>query len=199
MNLRIATCSLAVSAAFASANAQAAPSITFKAPLNGQTISKIIEGTACEATVSSSATMKQVDFFMDGKLVNSEGGAPWNCIIDPRNYSKGTHAFKAVATDYSGGVASTQISLNLDTGATTTTVTPTPTPTVTPTPTPTVTPPPPPTSTAGGPTVAFNIFNNGQTIPNLLSFPTRRSSDLSSATMKQVDFFMDGKLVNSEG
>src|SRR4051812_19486475 len=199
MNLRIATCSLAVSAAFASANAQAAPSITFKAPLNGQTISKIIEGTACEATVSSSATMKQVDFFIDGKLVNSEGGAPWNCIIDPRNYSKGTHAFKAVATDYSGGVASTQISLNLDTGATTTTVTPTPTPTVTPTPTPTVTPTPTPTSTAGGPTVAFKSPTNGQTISKIIEGTSCEALVVSSTTMKQVDFFMDGKLVNSEG
>src|SRR5262245_11141753 len=97
--IALAACALFAAAPFA---AQAAPSVTFKKPDGGFTVSQTIQGTACEVTGTGIA---RVVF----SLVPSSGGStialqtdtssPWNCIVDPSRYPSGSYILRAVAYD----------------------------------------------------------------------------------------------------
>ena len=173
MNHRIASCTLAVSAAFAgiySASAFAAPTVAFKRPLSGNTISgSISNSTACEV---GGTNISQVRFFIDGVALNTEANAPWNCTIDTRRYSNGTHALRAVAYDAAGASASTQVSVNIQNGTT--------------------------TSTNAAPAVAFKAPLNGATVSGAISASACEASATDGNGIKQVQFYLDSTLVNTE-
>src|SRR2546423_10886659 len=121
MKHRIASCSLAVSAALAgiySASAFAAPTVAFKRPLSGNTLSGAIsQSVACEV---GGVNINQVRFFIAGAALNTEATAPWNRTIDTRRYANSTHALKAVAYDAAGATATTQINVNIQNSPTST-------------------------------------------------------------------------------
>jgi len=109
--LQLKKLSLAFSAAFPAlalpAWAQTTPTVAFQAPRNGQTISAPISGTSCYSAVSGATSVgTTVAYYFDGKLINTAGQAPWNCIIDPRLQQNGAHTFKAVVTDGNGRTSS---------------------------------------------------------------------------------------------
>ena len=113
MHLRIASCSLAVSAAFGmmTPDASAAPTVYFVTPGAGATISgSINQSSACEVRGSN---IRRVRFFLGSTALNTEGESPWNCNLDTRKFSDGSHTLKAVAYDSAGASRSTQISVNI--------------------------------------------------------------------------------------
>ena len=71
----------------ASFAAHAVPTVSFKAPADGQTIS--------------------------GSLKQSNACAPWQCNLDTTKFSNGTYTLMAVATDNVGATSSTQRTLNI--------------------------------------------------------------------------------------
>src|SRR3954470_15566375 len=116
--MRVTTISAAVAAVFA-VSAHAAPTVAFKAPLNGATISGTISGSSgCSVTGSNIA---RADFYLDSKLVSSDGipSTGVTCQFDTRAFADGTHALKAVVFDSAGSQASAQISVNIKNGTTT--------------------------------------------------------------------------------
>jgi hypothetical protein len=92
-------------------SAQAAPTVSFKAPTSGRTLSgSIVQSSACEVTGSN---IKQVRFYLGSTALNTENYSPWNCDIDTRKFTNGTHTLRAVAYDSAGRTASTQVSVNI--------------------------------------------------------------------------------------
>jgi hypothetical protein len=153
------------------------PTVSFKTPSNGATItSPIYQSSGCEALVASSTSMKQVQFYLGSTLLNTEGGAPWNCNIDPAKFAAGTYPLKAVATDTTGGIGSAQISVNIGTGGTT---------------------------APAGPTVSFKTPANGATISKITGHSDggceALTTALSGTTVKQVQFYLGSTLINTEG
>ena len=98
----------------ASSPANQPPTVGFKAPSSGQTLSGAIsQSSACEVLAADDKGVKQVQFFLGSTALNTEGSAPWNCDIDTRKFADGTHTLKAVATDGDGASATAQISINI--------------------------------------------------------------------------------------
>lgn len=175
MNLRIATCSLAASAAFLGINpltAAAAPSVAFKTPTSGGTISgNIYQSSACEVAGSS---IDRVRFYLDSTALNTEESSPWNCNIDTRKFSDGTHALRAVAYDSAGASASAQISVNIKNSTTTTT-----------------------TTTSGLPTVAWQMPAEGGALKGDVQGPP--NCVVSGSNIARVMFYINGVWTNTDG
>src|SRR5918992_669799 len=89
--------------------AQAAPTVSFKTPVAGATLSQpISQSSACEVTGSN---IRRVVFSVVSSTgtttaLNTETSAPWNCNIDPRKFSSGQYTLRAVAYDATSGGAS---------------------------------------------------------------------------------------------
>ena len=98
------------------------PTVSFKAPAEGATISKITGHSdgGCEAltTALSGTAVKRVQFYLGPTLINTEGLAPWTCLIDPSRFASGTYPLKALATDDKGATGTAQVSINIQNGST---------------------------------------------------------------------------------
>ena len=98
------------------------PTVSFKAPAEGATISKLTGHSdgGCEAltTALSGTTVKRVQFYLGSTLINTEGLAPWTCLIDPSKFASGTYPLKALATDDKGATGTAQVSINIQNGST---------------------------------------------------------------------------------
>ena len=103
---------LAVSAAF-SFGAHAAPSVSFKTPADGQTVSGDLKRERCEVIGTN---IRRVIFFVDSARLNLDENAPWQCNLDTTKFSNGVHTLRAVAYDFAGASASAQITLNIQNG-----------------------------------------------------------------------------------
>ena len=102
--------------------ALAAPTVAFKTPANGQTISgNFYQSSTCEVGGSS---IDRVRFYLDSTTLNTEENGPWQCNLDTRKFANGTHTLRAVAYDSAGASRSTQITVNIQN---TTTASPAPT------------------------------------------------------------------------
>ena len=89
-----------------------APTVSFRSPINGATVSGTLSGANCEATAS--ATTTRVVFWIDATQLNVDAGAPWNCTFDTATVADGGHTLKAVAYDDATGLSGTaQIALNV--------------------------------------------------------------------------------------
>ncbi len=152
--------------------ATSGPVVSFKAPLAGATVSKTLSASACEALVSNGTTaIRQVQFFVDGAALNTEGSAPWNCSFDTTKVADGTRNLRAVATDVNGKTGAAEISVLVSNGGGTT--------------------------TGNGPTnVAFVAPRNGATISGTLE---SSACELTGTGIARVDFSIDGKALNTEG
>jgi hypothetical protein len=167
MNLRIASCSLAVSAAFGATVAQAAPSVYFATPANGATISgNLYQSSACEVRGSN---IRQVRFFLDGTALNTESGSPWNCNLDTRRFSDGTHTLRAVAYDSAGASASTQIGVTIRNST---------------------------SSGSSGPSVSWRSPSEGATLSGAISLGS--ACEVAGSGISRVIFHLDGTQLNTE-
>src|SRR5258706_1394592 len=112
MNVRIAQCAIAVSAALASfgAFAQTLPvpgtgtlDIWWKAPLSGATVSGQLSLDKCYI---NGIGVTKVDFYLDSTLLNSDTvmADGMSCVLDTTKFANGAHQLKAVARDSAGPI-----------------------------------------------------------------------------------------------
>jgi hypothetical protein len=156
--------------AHAAPKANKPPAVSFKAPVNGQTVSGWLDGPTCEALASDANGVTQVQFFFDATPLNTEGLAPWNCTVNTQNFVNGTHTLKAVATDSKGAVGTAQITINVQNAAANT-----------------------------PPAVSFKAPLGGQTVSGWLDGPTCEALASDADGVKQVQFFFDSTALNTEG
>jgi len=99
--------------------AHAAPTVSFKAPVDGQTISgNLKQSGACEV---GGGSINRVRFYLDSSQLNADNKAPWQCSLDTTKFSNGSHTLRAVAYDSTGASASAQITVNIQNGTTSST------------------------------------------------------------------------------
>ena len=82
--------------------------LAFVAPKTGTTLSG--QSIACELTGTGIA---RVDFSLDGSALNTEGSAPWNCLLDTTKFADGAHQLKARAYDADGKYADAQVDVTI--------------------------------------------------------------------------------------
>jgi hypothetical protein len=93
-----------------------APTISFKQPSSGGTLSGAIKDSAlCEVTGSG---FIKVSFHLDDKPLNTELNAPWHCSFDTKAFSNGTHTLKATAYNAAGAATVAQIPVTISNGTT---------------------------------------------------------------------------------
>jgi len=152
----------------------AAPVVSFKAPLNNQTVSGTISGGACEALVASTATVARVHFFIDDlktPVAAADKASPWRCNLDTTKLANGSHKLIARAYDVNNAADSTRITINVQNSAT--------------------------QAPSSGPLdVWFKAPANGATVSGLLAGGT--SCYTAGVGITKVRFYLDGKLLNTD-
>ena len=117
MKLKQSTLALAIVAALPFA-AQAAPQVTFSAPLAGAEVKGTLSSSRCE--VKGSSDVRRVVFWLDGSIqLNTESFSPWNCVLDTAKYRDGAHKLKAVAYDGNGASTAAEIAVTFANGTAT--------------------------------------------------------------------------------
>jgi len=105
-------------AAFAVFTAHAAPTVSFKKPTSGATLSgSITQNANCEVTGSN---IDRVKFFLDSTALNTEENGPWQCDIDTTKFTNGSHKLRAAAYDTAGASKTAEITINISNGSTNT-------------------------------------------------------------------------------
>jgi hypothetical protein len=92
------------------------PSVAFKAPAAGATLSGTVNSTGCEASASdSNGSVAKVDFYLGTTpLGSSKTAAPYQCAIETTKFANGTHMLMALATDNLGATSSAQRSVTIN-------------------------------------------------------------------------------------
>jgi hypothetical protein len=167
----LAALTVVVSAPFA---AQAAPTVSWRAPTSGATISGPINGTsACEVGGSG---IRRVEFSIrpaaGGTWVplNTDQDGPWRCVLDTSKFKTGKYTLRALAYDRDSGGTYTKASQNISisSGAGT-------------------------PSTSTPPTVSITAPASGATVKGSTVACAATATD--SNGIKQVQFFIDGASV----
>src|SRR5258708_10537004 len=142
MNLRIAKCAFAVSAALASISGFAqttlpAPtsttgtmSLRYMAPLADATVSGTLSLDKCYVTGSG---VTRVDCLGDSTLVSSDTNMAdgMSCVLDTTKFANGTHRLSTVGSNAEGWTYNLALNVNIQNAASSTTSTTTTTPTTT--------------------------------------------------------------------
>jgi hypothetical protein len=169
----LAALTVAVSAPFA---AHAAPTVNWRAPAAGATITQPINGTsACEVR---GERIRRVEFSIrpagssvEYTPLNIDQDSPWRCVLDTTRFANGRYTLRARAYDADrGGASDTETrTINIsnttsggDTGGTTNTP----------------------------PQVSITAPANGATVGTTVSYAANATD--SNGTIQQVQFFLDG-------
>ncbi|HEX7259783.1 MAG TPA: Ig-like domain-containing protein, partial [Candidatus Saccharimonadia bacterium] len=83
------------------------PSVAWVVPAPGDTVRGTLneDNGNCRATATDSSGIAKVEFYLDGRLTNTEVSDPYSCIIDVRRYSRGWHTIGVQAFDNAGNVS----------------------------------------------------------------------------------------------
>jgi spore germination cell wall hydrolase CwlJ-like protein len=90
--------------------AKPVPAVTITSPSNGQQVSGTV---AVNATVTSSVTLSKVTMTVDGVLVGTLAGTPYQWSLNTNSLSNGQHVLNITATDTSGTVGYMSITVNV--------------------------------------------------------------------------------------
>lgn len=93
---------------------RSAPTVSWKAPTAGRTVSGRLGGSACEVVARDDRRMHRVDFYLDGKPLNDQHEAPYNCDFDTRRVTDGRHRLTAKAYDLAGNSTSRSVDVLVD-------------------------------------------------------------------------------------
>jgi hypothetical protein len=143
------------------------PVVTFTRPANGATV-PTSGSVGCTVTASDADGIRSLQWYLDGRLVNTELSAPYDtCNIN--NLPAGSHVIRAVATDNRGNVGESQITVNA--GGT--------------------------TSNNPAPVVTFTRPASGASLPTSGAVScTVTASDADG--IRSLQWYLDGRLVNTE-
>jgi hypothetical protein len=88
------------------------PVVTITSPTNGFAISGRVLGIAAQA--GDNVGVSAVEFYLDGKLIATDTGAPYSANVNTRKMGKGTHSIRARALDAAGNAGEQTISVTLN-------------------------------------------------------------------------------------
>ncbi|MFO0724162.1 MAG: PHB depolymerase family esterase [Myxococcota bacterium] len=138
------------------------PQVNITAPSNGATVSGNVDITA---SASDNVGVTQVEFFVNGTLLQRVSAAPFHAAWNTAGLSNGTYALKATAHDAAGNVTSDDdTSVQITGGMTDTTP----------------------------PTVNVTAPSNGATVSGMVQITADASDNVSVA---KVEFLVDGNKV----
>ena len=164
---------LALALAACAFSIQAAPAVSFKAPLANATVSGTLSGGACEAVVASSAEVSKVRFFVDGgtnPVGTADRASPWRCSIDTTKLSNGSHSLIAKATDATGAHGSAKVTVNVNNTST-------------------------PAPAAGPLDVWFKAPSNGATVSGVIQ---GTSCYVAGTGVSKVRFYVDNNAISTD-
>ena len=170
------------------------PTVAWKTPAGGATVSGKLQGAACEVSASDDRDVYRIVFKVDGTTLNTESDAPWNCIFDTTKVTDGSHTVTATAYDAAGNSSSAAQTVNVVNKV----VSPGPTPEPVPAPTPEPTPTPTPTGDTTAPTVAWQVPTAASTIGGKLQGSACEVSASDDHGVEKVVFKVDGTTLNTE-
>jgi hypothetical protein len=156
-----------------SASAFAAPTVYWKAPTSGKTLSGSVSGTSCSVGGSNLA---KVMFYLDSTLLGTDGN-PSNgttCSLDTTKFANGTHTLKAVAYDSSNRTATSSIGVTIKNGTTTSGGT-----------------------SSSAPTLAWQSPAEGGTLTGVVQGPP--NCVVTGTNLTKVEFYVNGTLTNTDG
>jgi hypothetical protein len=156
-----------------SASAFAAPTVYWKAPTSGKTLSGSVSGTSCAVGGSNLA---KVMFYLDSTLLGTDGN-PSNgttCSLDTTKFANGTHTLKAVAYDSSNRTATSSIGVTIKNGTTTSGGT-----------------------SSSAPTLAWQSPAEGGTLTGVVQGPP--NCVVTGTNLTKVEFYVNGTLTNTDG
>jgi hypothetical protein len=132
--LAVALAVLCLGSVAASA-AEASDPLWWDVPTSGQQVAGVLNESNgnCRVGVAGGIVVDHIDFYIDGRYLNTERYDPYSCIVDTRTLTAGTHTLTSVGFDTAG--RSARVSTDVWVGGSTSTAAPPP-------------PPPPPASTA---------------------------------------------------
>jgi hypothetical protein len=169
------------------------PSVAWLAPRAGATVKGSIGGSTCEAAASDERGVKRVVMAVDGAVVNTETGAPWNCKLDSTSVADGAHILTATAYDSAGNASTASVAITVANKPA-----PDPEPEPEPTPEPEPEPTPVPTPADAAPTVAWKAPTAGATITGLIGDSACEVSAGDDHGVEKVVLKVDGTLLNTE-
>lgn len=114
MRMQFALAAALVAALVQPTQVFAHPSVEFKAPVDGTTVSGVVKGSECEVLASRDTTT--VDFYLHGRKISYNLHAPWNCSFDSTALGEGWHTLWAVAGDNHGTYSSTKVRIKTSSG-----------------------------------------------------------------------------------
>jgi len=170
--MQVAKITAAVAMAF-SASAFAAPTVYWKAPTSGKTLSGSIGSSSCSVGGSNLA---KVMFYLDSTLLGTDGN-PSNgttCSLDTTKFANGTHTLKAVAYDSSNRTATSSIGVTIKNGTTTSGGT-----------------------SSSAPTLAWQSPAEGGTLTGVVQGPP--NCVVTGTNLTKVEFYVNGTLTNTDG
>ena len=90
----------------ASVSDRTSPTVAFRTPSSGSTVSGSLSGAECEARAADNVAVARVVFTIDGRALRTERNSPYNCELDSTDYLNGSHTLSAVAYDAAGNQSS---------------------------------------------------------------------------------------------
>jgi hypothetical protein len=87
------------------------PSVSFAAPANNST--GAAGPVSCYVNATDSDGIARLEWFLDGRLINTEGGSPFDTCNVNLSGLTGAHVIRARATDRLGAVSEAQVSVNI--------------------------------------------------------------------------------------
>jgi len=166
----------------------AAPTVAWKAPLAGATLSGTVQGAGCEATATDDRGVSSVAIKVDGATLNTEAAAPYNCYFDTTKISNGAHTLTAVAYDAAGNSSAATVAVSV---ANASTPTPAPEPEVEPAPSPTP-------GDASAPSVSWKAPTAGATLSGKVEGAACEADAVDDSGVERVVMKVDGATLNTE-
>jgi hypothetical protein len=164
------------------------PTVAWKTPAGGASVSGKLQGAACEVSASDDRGVYRVVFKVDGTTLNTESDAPWNCIFDTTKVADGSHTVTATAYDAAGNSSSASLNVNVANKPVSSE----------PALEPAAEPAPIPTADTTAPAVAWQVPSTGSTIGGLLQGSACEVSASDGRGVEKVVFKVDGTTLNTE-
>jgi Bacterial Ig domain len=178
-----------------------APSVSWKVPTGGATVSGRIQGTACEALANDDRGIERVVMKVDGTTLNTESDAPWNCSFDSTKVSDGSHTLSATAYDAAGNTRTASVTVsvaNKTIPVPAPSPAPVPSPSPAPAPGPAPTPPPAPTGDTTAPSVSWKVPTGGATVSGRIQGTACEALANDDRGIERVVMKVDGTTLNTE-
>jgi len=167
-----------------------APTVSWKAPAAGATVTGTLHDSTCEVAAGDSRGVTRVVFRVDGTTLNTENYVPWNCTFDSTKVTDGSHTLSATAYDKAGNSSSASRAITVANGSA-----PVPAPQPEPTPTPT---PTPPAGDTTAPSVNWQAPTAGATVKGNVDGSSCVANASDASGVDRVVMKVDGATLNTE-